>query len=80
MLTYTGDHVLCDSMPLILEKDSNRFTYEEFEFNFYFTKIKTENYKVELNFQFNEEIHLYCLDRIQIIVDKKFINNIFKKN
>ncbi len=42
-------------------------------------EIKHPNYYVKLNFQFNDSLNFYCLDKVELKVDKQYIENIFKR-
>ncbi len=79
LLSYKGDHIICESFPLILKKDEERISYEQYDCEFLIGKIKSEFYDIQINFKFSNEMSFYCLDKIILVVDKKFIEKIFKK-
>jgi hypothetical protein len=79
LLSYQGDHVICDSTPLILKPDEGRVSYEEYDCHFFFGEINKPNYNVLFTFKFSNEMNFHCLDGIEIKVNQKFIESIFKK-
>ena len=79
LLSYNGDHVLCDSKPLILYKDDSRVDYDEFSSEHYIGIIENENYHVKFLFDINREQSYYALVNTEIKISKKYIESIFKK-
>ena len=79
LLTYNGDHVLCDSKPMILKEDKTRIDYDEYNSEHLFGFVDADNYSVKFDFNINEKENYYALIGTEIKVNKKFIENIFKK-
>lgn len=80
VLSYKGDHVICDSHPLLIFPDNSRISYEEMDCEFMMAQIKTENYEIFVYFKYSDEYAIYCLDKLLLRVEKKFIQKIFKNN
>lgn len=78
-LTYNGDHVLCDSKPIILKPDKSRIDYDEYNSEHFIGIVNDENYSVKFYFNINENENYYALIRTELRVNKKYIENIFKK-
>ena len=78
-MTYNGDHILCDSKPIILKLDNNRIDYDEHNSQHYIGIVNDDNYSVEFNFNINEEEEYYALIRTELKVNKKYVESIFKK-
>ena len=78
-LTYNGDHILCDSKPIILKQDNTRIDYDEHNSEHFIGIVSDDNYYVEFNFNFNKEENYYALIGTELKVNKKFVENIFKK-
>ena len=54
--------------------------YDEFDYEYYISTIKTENYKLEIFYKFsNEEIGLFLVDKFKLAVKYEFVEKIFKK-
>jgi hypothetical protein len=78
-LTYNGDHVLCDSKPIILKEDKTRIDYDEYNSEHFIGIVDDDNYNIKFDFNINEKEKYYALIRTEIRVNKKYIENIFKK-
>ena len=78
-LTYNGDHVLCDSKPIILRKDDTRIDYDEYNSDHYIGIINDDNYCVEFIFNINKELNYYALIKTELRVNRQYIESIFKK-
>jgi hypothetical protein len=78
VLSYKGDHMICESHPLLILPDESRVSYEEMDCEFMKGHIKTEKYEILVNFKYNDDHAVYCLDKLLLTVEKKFIQNIFK--
>ena len=79
LLTYNGDHVLCDSKPIILKQDNNRIDYDEHNSEHYIGIVNDDNYFIEFNFNINKEENYYALIKTEMKINRKYIENIFKK-
>ena len=79
LLTYNGDHILCDSKPIILRQDLNRIDYDEHNSEHYIGIVNADNYYIEFNFNINKEENYYALVKTELKVNKKYIESIFKK-
>ena len=78
-LTYNGDHVLCDSKPVILKEDKSRIDYDEYDSKHYIGIVNDKNYYVKFNFNINEDKKYHALIGTEIRVNKNYIESIFKK-
>ena len=78
-LTYNGDHVLCDSKPIILKVDKTRIDYDEYNSEHFTGIVNDDNYFVKFDFNINQNENYYALIRTELKVNKKYIENIFKK-
>ena len=78
-LTYNGDHVLCDSKPIILKPDNSRIDYDEYDSEHYIGIVNDNNYFLEFNFNINKEENYYALIKTELKVNRKYIESIFKK-
>ena len=78
-LTYNGDHVLCDSKPLILKSDKERIDYDEYNSEHFIAIVDDEKYKVKFYFNINEKENYFALIKTELKVNKTYIENIFKK-
>ncbi len=79
LLTYNGDHVLCESKPIILRKDNNRVDYDENDSNHYIAIIKENKYNIIFKFNINEGKKYYALVYTELRLNKKYVESIFKK-
>ena len=78
-LTYNGDHVLCDSKPIILKSDKERIDYDEYNSEHFIAIVDDEKYKVKFYFNINEKENYFALIKTELKVNKTYIENIFKK-
>ena len=78
-LTYNGDHILCDSKPIILKIDRTRIDYDEFNSEHYIGFVDDDNYGVKFNFNINKNENYYALVNTELRVNKNYVENIFKK-
>jgi len=78
-LTYNGDHVLCDSKPIILKPDKERIDYDEYNSEHYSAIVDDDKYYVKFYFNINEKENYFSLIKTELKVNKKYIENIFKK-
>ena len=78
-LTYNGDHVLCDSKPIILKSDKERIDYDEYNSEHFIAIVDDEKYKVKFYFNINEKENYFALIKTELKVNKIYIENIFKK-
>ena len=78
-LTYNGDHVLCDSKPIILKSDKERIDYDEYNSEHFIAFVDDEKYKVKFYFNINEKENYFALIKTELKVNKIYIENIFKK-
>ena len=78
-LTYNGDHILCDSKPIILKPDNSRIDYDENNSQHYIGIVNDDYYYVEFSFNINKEEEYYALIKTELKVNRKFVENIFKK-
>ena len=78
-LTYNGDHVLCDSKPIILKSDKERIDYDEYNSEHFIAIVDDEKYKVKFYFNINEKENYFALIKTELKVNKNYIENIFKK-
>ena len=78
-LTYNGDHILCDSKPIILKIDKSRIDYDEHNSEHYLGIVNDDNYYLEFYFNINKEEKYYALVKTELKVNRKFVENIFKK-
>ena len=78
-LTYSGDHILCDSKPMIFKEDKTRIDYDEHNSEHFIGIVDDDNYSVKFNFNINQNENYYALMRTELRVSKKYIENIFKK-
>ena len=78
-LTYNGDHVLCDSKPIILKSDKERIDYDEYNSEHFIAFVDDEKYKVKFYFNINEKENYFALIKTELKVNKTYIENIFKK-
>ena len=78
-LTYNGDHVLCDSKPIILRPDKSRIDYDEYNSDHYIGIIDDDHYSVVFNFNVNKEENYYALIKTELRLNRKYIESIFKK-
>ena len=78
-LTYSGDHILCDSKPMIFKEDKTRIDYDEHNSEHFIGIVDNDNYNVKFNFNINQNENYYALMRTELRVSKKYIENIFKK-
>ena len=78
-LTYNGDHVLCDSKPIIIKSDKERIDYDEYNSEHFIAIVDDEKYKVKFYFNINEKENYFALIKTELKVNKTYIENIFKK-
>ena len=78
-LTYNGDHVLCDSKPIILKPDKERIDYDEYNSEHFNAIVDDDKYYVKFYFNINEKENYFSLIKTELKVNKKYIENIFKK-
>ena len=78
-LTYNGDHVLCDSKPIILKPDKERIDYDEYNSEHFSAIVDDDKYYVKFYFNINEKENYFALIKTELKVNKKYIENIFKK-
>ena len=78
-LTYNGDHILCDSKPIILREDKTRIDYDEYNSDHFFAIANDDNYSVQFTFNINKDENYYALIGTELRVNKKYVENIFKK-
>ena len=78
-LTYNGDHILCDSKPIILKLDKTRIDYDEFNSEHFIGIVDDDNYSVKFNFNINKSEKYYALMNTELRVNKNYVENIFKK-
>ena len=78
-LTYNGDHVLCDSKPIILKPDKERIDYDEYNSEHFNAIVDDDKYYVKFYFNINEKENYFALIKTELKVNKKYIENIFKK-
>ena len=78
-MTYNGDHILCDSKPIILKLDNSRIDYDEHNSQHYIGIVNDDNYSVVFNFNINKEEEYYALIKTELKVNKKYVESIFKK-
>ena len=78
-LTYNGDHILCDSKPIILKLDKTRIDYDEFNSEHFIGIVDDDNYSVKFNFNINKSENYYALMNTELRVNKNYVENIFKK-
>ena len=78
-LSYYGDHVLCESKPIIIKEDPNRVDYDEYGSKHYIAGFIDKNYSVTCKFNFNDELKYYALVYLELRFDKKYIESIFVK-
>ena len=78
-LSYYGDHVLCESKPIIIKEDLNRVDYDEYGSKHYIAGFIDKNYSVTCKFNFNDELKYYALVYLELRFDKKYIESIFVK-
>ena len=78
-LTYNGDHVLCDSKPIILKPDKERIDYDEYNSEHFSAIVDDDKYYVKFYFNINEKENYFSLIKTELKVNKKYIENIFKK-
>ena len=78
-LTYNGDHILCDSKPIILKEDKTRIDYDEYYSDHFIAIVNDDNYSVQFTFNINKEENYYALIGTELRVNKKYVENIFKK-
>ena len=78
-LTYNGDHVLCDSKPIIIKSDKERIDYDEYNSEHFIAFVDDEKYKVKFYFNINEKENYFALIKTELKVNKIYIENIFKK-
>ena len=78
-LTYNGDHVLCDSKPIILKSDKERIDYDEYKSEHFIAIIDDNKYNVKFYFNINEKENYFALIKTELKVNKNYIENIFKK-
>ena len=77
-LTYYGDHILCDSKPIILKQDKTRIDYDEYNSEHFVGIVGDENYNVKFYFNINEEENYYALIKTELRVNKNYVESIFK--
>ena len=77
-LTYNGDHILCDSKPIILKQDKTRIDYDEYNSEHFVGIVGDENYNVKFYFNINEEENYYALIKTELRVNKNYVESIFK--
>lgn len=78
-LTYNGDHVLCDSKPIILKPDKERIDYDGYNSEHFNAIVDDDKYYVKFYFNINEKENYFSLIKTELKVNKKYIENIFKK-
>ena len=78
-LTYNGDHVLCDSKPIILKPDKERIDYDEYNSEHFSAIVDDDKYYVKFYYNINEKENYFALIKTELKVNKKYIENIFKK-
>ncbi len=78
-LTYNGDHILCDSKPIILREDKTRIDYDEYNSDHFIAIANDDNYSVQFTFNINKDENYYALIGTELRVNKKYVENIFKK-
>ena len=78
-LTYNGDHVLCDSKPIIFQVDKTRIDYDEYNSEHFTGIVNDDTYFIKFDFNINQNENYYALIRTELKVNKKYIENIFKK-
>ena len=78
-LTYNGDHILCESKPLILKQDLSRIDYDEHNSEHFIGIVNDENYYIEFIFNINKEENYYALIKTELKVNRKYVESIFKK-
>ena len=79
LLSYNGDHVLCESKPIIIRKDNNRVDYDENDSNHFISILKENKYMIIFKFNINEKKNYYALIYTELRLNKKYIESIFKK-
>ena len=79
LLSYNGDHVLCESKPIIIRKDNNRVDYDENDSNHFISIVKENKYMIIFKFNINEKTNYYALIYTELRLNKKYIESIFKK-
>ena len=79
LLSYKGDHILCESKPLIIKEDNNSIiNYDEYESNQFIGIIQENKYTVIFKFKINEEENYHALTYIELRLNKTYIESIFK--
>ena len=79
LFSYNGDHVLCESKPIIIRKDNNRVDYDENDSNHFISILKENKYMIIFKFNINEKKNYYALIYTELRLNKKYIESIFKK-
>lgn len=79
MLSYNGDHVLCESSPIVVNEDKTRVDYDDYNCKHYIASISDTRYTAVMKFNFSKEHKYYALVYVEIRFDRKFIESIFKK-
>ena len=79
LLSYNGDHVLCESKPIVIKEDKDSVDYDEYGSQHFIAGFIDKNYSMKCKFNFNSEINYYALVYLELRFDRKFIEKIFVK-
>lgn len=78
LLSYNGDHILCESKPLFLKNEKVKIILNDPSIN-YIGKIIDSRYNITFKFLFNKKTNEYSLDYTEFRINKNFIYSIIPK-
>ncbi len=78
LLSYNGDHILCESKPLFLKNEKVKIILNDPSIN-YIGKIIDSRYNITFKFLFNKKTNEYSLDYTEFRINKNFIYSLIPK-
>ncbi len=79
LLSYQGDHILCESKPLIIEEDKSTYNYDDYNSIHYIAIINEKKYSVIFKFNINNGEDYNALVYLELRISKKYIESMFNK-
>ena len=79
LISYQGDHILCESKPIIIEEDNNTFNYDDYNSKHYIGIINEKKYSVIFKFNINNNENYNALVYLELRISKKYIESMFNK-
>lgn len=82
LLSYKGDHVVCESHPIKLVIDSDRvITYEQEVFEYFTASFTSEKISGVIDFKYSKahSDRIFCVDRLELRLNTVYLAKVFKR-